>query len=469
MRPPLIVVASFLAVGTLVAGAAAAQSIPDTAATLRDKALAGSPAYGVLESLTTEVGARPAGSAAQRRAMEWGVAKLKALGFANVHAEPFTITAWARGAEAAEVTGPYPQKLAILGLGGTVPTPAGGIEAPIALFHSYGEMLAAPAGSLTGKIAVVTEPMARTQDGFGYGMVISMRENGAVEAARRGAVAYMIRSLSTADNRLPHTGAMDYAADVPKIPAAALSPSDASLLDRMVARGAPVTVRLSLASAVTPNAPAWNVVGEIPGREKPDEVIVIGGHLDSWDPGAGAIDDGAGVAITTAAAKLIGDLPRHPRRTVRVVMYGSEEMGGSGSAYAAAHKGEIDHVVLAGESDEGSDLIYRLQLPAGGLDSPALAELGKVLAPLRIILDKTPAQRGGSDVEGLQALGAPIMSYYQDASRYFDTHHSADDVLDRVDVKSMDQNVAAWAALIYMVADSDVDFRRTAPASPAAK
>ncbi len=443
---------------SLAAGAAQAQTMLQTAAGLRDRALAGSPAYAILESLTTEIGPRPTGSPAQKRAMEWGVAKLKALGFQNVHVEPFAKDAWTRGAEAAEVTGPYPQKLAILGLGGSTPTPPAGIEAPIVLFHAYADLLAAPLGSLTGKIAVVTQPMARTQDGAGYGALIAMRVEGPAEAAKRGAAAYLIRSLSTADDRFPHTGVMQPA----PIPAAALSPADAGLIDRMAARGAAVTIRLKLDSHVTTGAQAWNVVGEIRGRETPSEVVVIGGHLDSWDPGTGAIDDGAGVAITTAAGKLIADLPRAPRRTVRVVLFGSEETGGSGEAYAAAHKDEVAHIVLAGESDLGSDPIFKLRLAPGGVSSPALAGLAQVLAPLKIVIDPAAADDGGADVEGLQALGAPIMSYYQDASRYFDTHHSADDVLDRVDAKSLDQNVAAWAALVYAVAESDVDFRKGA-------
>ena len=460
MRPPLFALVASL---SLVAGAVHAQTLADTSAALRDKALAGSPAYGILESLTSEIGPRPTGSPAQRRAMEWGVAKLKALGFQNVHVEAFTKDAWTRGAESAEVTGPYPQKLAILGLGGSVPTPPAGVEAPIALFHTYADLLDAPVGSLTGKIAVVTQPMTRTQDGSGYGAVIMMRVDGANQAAKRGAVAYLIRSLSTADNRFPHTGVEGPA----PIPAAALSPADASLIDRLAARGGPVTIRLKLESHVTPKAEAWNVVGEIKGRETPDQVVVIGGHLDSWDPGTGAIDDGAGVAITTAAAKLIADLPQAPRRTVRVVMFGSEETDGSGEAYALKHKAEAANIVLAGESDAGADAIFKLRLPHGGLADPALKGLADVLSPLKIITDPAPAEEGGADIEGLQGLGVPVLSYYQDMSRYFDTHHSADDVLDRVDPKALDQNVAAWAALVYAVAESPVDFRKdAAPRKP---
>lgn len=433
--------------------------IAATAAQLRDTALADETAWKVVESLTTEVGPRPAGSPAGERAMRWGVAKLKALGFANVHAEPFTVTGWVRGPESAEVTGPYPQKLVILGLGKTVATPPEGVEAEIALFHSFDELLAQPAGALAGKIAVVTQPMALTMDGSGYGAAVRARAAGPSEAAKRGAVAFLMRSVSTANDRAPHTGMTVYAEGVPRIPAAALSPSDAELLDRMAERGQPIRIRLKLENRFVENAPAWNVSGEITGSSRPDEVIVIGGHLDSWDPGTGAIDDGAGIAITTAAAKLIGDLKAHPARTVRVVMWGSEEISGSGAAYAEAHKDEAAKIVLAGESDLGSDAIWSLALPKGSAEHPAMKAMASVLAPLKIFIQREPAHFGGSDTEEMQGLGVPVIDYNQSALRYFDVHHSANDTMDMVDPVTLKQNVAAWAALIYAAADSDVDFR----------
>ena len=207
---------------------------------------------------------------------------------------------------------------------------------------------------------------------------------------------------------------------------------------------------------------AWNVSGEIVGSEKPDEAIVIGGHLDSWDPGTGAIDDGAGVAITSAAARLIGLLPHHPRRTIRVVLWGSEETGGSGDAYLAAHKTELANIVVAGESDLGADNIYRLKLPPGGADQAALHPLAEILSPLKILVSPDPAKEAGSDVEGIQGAGVPVFSLDQDANRYFDIHHSADDTLAVVDPVQLKQNVAAWAAVLYLIADSEVDFRTKA-------
>jgi len=449
------------AAALVAASSATAQDLAKGAAAVRDRALADSTAWDVVESLTTEIGPRPVGSPAMQRARDWGVATLKRLGFENVHVETFTTPAWSRGAESAEVVAPWPQKLAILGLGGSSPTPAGGITAPVALFASYQAMIDQPPGALAGKIAVVTQAMGRTQDASSYGLVGVQRRSGAVEAAKRGAVAYLVRSLSTDDTRLPHTGGGTPGG----IPAAALSAPDAELLERMVARGKPVSVHLEMASSLNPQAEAWNVVGEIRGTEKPDEVIVIGGHLDSWDPGTGAIDDGAGIAITTAAAKLAAQAGK-PRRTIRVVMWGSEEQGGSSAAYAAAHKAEAGQIVVAGESDLGSGRVWSLSLPPAGAAHPATRAFRAALPPLKVLVNPTPPRFGGSDIAGLIGLGVPFVDFNQDAGRYFDLHHSADDTLDKIDPADLAQNVAVWASFIYTAANSDVDFR-SKPAPPA--
>jgi hypothetical protein len=427
----------------------------DTASALRDKALNDPTAWNLMESLTTEIGPRPIGSPAYLRARDWGVAKLKALGFTKVHAEVFAKPSWQRGVESAEVLSPFPQKLAIIGLGNSVPTPPQGIEAPIVILKSYAELLAARSGAFKGKIVVVNQPMTRTEDGSGYGAAVEAR-NGDTEAAKRGAVAYLVRSISTSNSRAPHTGAIWGPPGAVHIPAAALGVPDADLLQRMTARG-PVRVRLKLASAVNPKSLAWNISGEVAGSEKPDEIVVIGGHFDSWDPGTGAIDDAAGVAITTAAALLINQLPRHPRRTIRVVLFGSEENGGSSDAYLAAHKNELSRIVLAGESDLGSDRALHVDLPE--VAAKALATLPAVLAPLRVFVAPEPAKHGGSDISGLQKAGVPIFAVGQDASHYFDIHHSADDTLAVVDRGQLNQNVATWASVVYLMADSKIDFR----------
>lgn len=423
-------------------------------AAIRDKALADLTAWTVVESLTTEVGARPVGTPAMARARDWGLATLKALGFENVHAEPFVTKAWIRGEESAEVIGPWPQKLQILGLGNSAPTPKGGLTAEIVVFPTYQDMLDQPPGALKGKIAVVTQPMPRTQDASSYGTVGVQRFQGPVEAAKRGAVGYLVRSLSTDGARLPHTGTSTAAG----IPAAALAPPDAELLERMASRGKPVTVRLTMSSTIVPAAQAWNVVGEIRGTERPDEVIVLGGHLDSWDPGTGAIDDATGIGITTAAAKLAASAGP-PKRTIRVVMWGSEEQTGSSGAYLAAHKDEVSRIVVAGESDLGAGRIWRVSVPAGGWARPEMRAFAAAVAPLGVLTPATPARYGGSDIEGLIKAGAPFVDFSQDADRYFDLHHSADDTLDKVDPKDLAQNVAVWASFLNLVANSDIDFR----------
>jgi len=420
-----------------------------------DRALADETAWNVLESLTTEIGPRPVGQPAMTRARDWAVATFKAQGFENVHLESFTTPAWIRGPESAEIVGPAPQKLQILGLGRSSPTPPGGITAPIALFRSYQAMLDQPPGSLAGKIAVVTQAMRRTQDGSGYGAINAQRTAGPVEAAKRGAVAYLVRSLSTIDNREPHAGG----ASPGGIPAAALSPVDAEQLERLSARGRPVIVHLDLQSSFNPAAEAWNVVGEIKGATHPEEVVLVGGHLDSWDPGTGAIDDGAGVAIALASAKVAGQRNR-PARTVRVVMFGSEEQGGSGAAYGAAHRAETPNIVVAGESDVGAGEIFSVSLPKNAAAAPAMTAFRSVLPKLKVIYSPALPRGGGSDIAGLMAQGAPFVDFNQDATRYFDLHHSADDTLDKVEPKALAQNVAVWSAFIYTVANSDIDFRK---------
>jgi hypothetical protein len=449
--------AAAAAAASTAAVPAHAEELAPAAQKVAAQALADRTAWTVLESVTTEVGPRPVGSPAMTRARDWGVATLKSLGFQNVHVEPFTTPAWSRGAERAEVISPYPQTLHVLGLGRSTPTPPGGITAPVVVFRSYQEMLDQPAGALKGKIAVVTQVMRKTQDGEGYGAINAQRTQGPVEAAKRGAVAYLLRSLSTEDNREPHAGS----ANAGGIPAAALSPVDAEQLERMAARGQPVVVHLDLQSSFNPNAEAWNVVGEIPGREHPEEVVVVGGHLDSWDPGTGAIDDGAGVAIAAAAAKLAG-AAKPPSRTIRVVMWGSEEQGGSSAAYAAAHKAEAGKIVVAGESDLGADQIWSVSLPKGSAQTPAMSAFRSVLPGLKAIASHEPPREGGSDIAGLMAQGVPFVDFNQDATRYFDLHHSADDTLDKVKPENLAQNVAVWAAFLYTVANSDIDFRQTA-------
>ncbi|WP_374468636.1 M20/M25/M40 family metallo-hydrolase [Phenylobacterium sp.] len=447
--------ALFAAAAVLVLAApAVAQDLAAGAAQARDRALADPTAWAIAESLTTEVGPRMTGSPAMELGRDWAVAKFRELGFTNVRVESFTTPAWFRGPESAEVVGPVPQKLHILGLGNSASTPKGGLTAEIALFTSWQAFLDQPEGSLKGKIAVVTQRMPKNQDGSGYGFVNAQRTLGPREAAKRGAVGYLVRSLSTDDTRLPHTGNAQAAG----IPAAALSTPDAELLERLVARGKPVRVKLDMQSTSNPKAKAYNIVGEIRGTERPDEVIVIGGHLDSWDPGTGAVDDAAGIAITTAAAKLVGAMGA-PKRTLRVVMWGSEEQGGSSGAYLAANRAEVPKMVVAGESDSGAGRVFAVALPAGSRAHPAMKAFEAALVPLNVVVSREPPRFGGADIAGITSAGAPFVDFSQDMSRYFDLHHAADDTLDKIDPAELSQNVAVWASFLYTVANSDIDFR----------
>lgn len=431
-----------------------------TAEQLRDRALEDSTAFDILESLVTEIGPRPVGSPAMERARDWAVAKLKALGLEHVRAEEFAKeNAWFRGQESARVVAPYPRELSILGLGNSVPTPPQGIEGEVVLFSSLQDLAAARSESLAGRIAVLNRQITAAQGEFGYREAAQGRRDGPSLAAARGAVAFLMRSASTSKSRLPHTGATRYAEGAPRIPAAALAVPDAELLERLASRGKPVRVKLMLASSVVPESAAWNVVGELVGRESPNELIVIGAHLDSWDVAESATDDAAGVAICAAATHLIAKLPLRPRRTIRVVLWGSEETGGSGTAYANRHRSELAETVLASESDLGAGQIYQLQFSSAAWSDRRLVDLSAVLAPLGILVSREPANFAGADVEDLRTAGVPVMRFSQDDRHYFDTHHSADDTLNKVDRTDLNQNVAAWAALLYVVAEGGIVLR----------
>ena len=461
----ILVVAAVLAAsaGASIAptDAQPSETLVVAASSLGQKALNDPAAFDFVESLTTEIGQRLAGTEAHRRAVAWAEARLKAAGFENVHSEPFTFPAWVRGAESADVVGSAPQHLAITALGGSVATDAGGIEAEIALFRTYDDLLAAAPGSLNGKIAVVTQRMVRAPDGSGYGAANRIRRLGPSEAAKRGAIGYLLRSLGTDSHRLPHTAPLNYEDGAPRIPAAALAIPDADQLERLAALG-PVRIRLLLTPNVQENAPSWNVVGEIKGSERADEIVLIGGHLDSWDLGTGATDDGAGVAIAFGAARLIADLPQRPSRTIRVVLFGAEEMNFSGAAYARAHEGETGKIVVAGEADFGARNVYSVQLPPGAAGNDFGQTLQRIIAPLGANVDRLPALGSGDDIRDLQKAGVPVVSLRQDGHDYFDTHHTADDTLDKIDPRQLEQAVAVWTVFTYLAAASDVDFRSLA-------
>jgi carboxypeptidase Q len=428
-----------------------ALAAPDRIAATRDKALKDDVAWDIVEGLTTEIGQRLAGTEAEARARDWAVAKLKALGFANVHVEPFQMDVWRRGEGSAEVISPFSQKLILAALGTSPATPPEGITAEVVGFPSLAALEAVPDGALKGKIAFVWHRMVPTQDGSGYGPFGDVRRKGPALASRKGAVAIVIRSAGTDYHRNPHVGATDFGTATP-IPAAALALPDSDQLERILKRGKPVTLHLLLTPHVTPNGTSGNVVAEVPGRDPNAGVILIGGHLDSWDLGTGAIDDGAGVAIMTAAAKQIMDASR-PLHTIRVVWFGAEEEGGyGGDAYGACHKAEKHY--LTGESDFGADNVWKVDTRVLDPKAPAIVALKEALLPLGIEPGANKAH-GGEDVGPIAKIaGVPIIDMRQNGLRYFDIHHTPDDTLDKIDPAQLRQNVAAWTTMLAVAAES---------------
>lgn len=456
----LLLVFVFVSLRGGTAWGAASEPPEQTAAALVQKALAGTSAMDIVRSLTTEVGPRLAGSEAEKRAAAWARDHFTQLGFDKVWIENFPLEAgWARGVEQAEVVSPSPQRLQVTALGGSVATPAGGIEAPIALFKTYEELLAAPPGSLTGKLAVVTQPMTRTGDGSGYGTLNKMRTAGPAEAARRGALGYLLRSLGTDARRSPHTGATRYATNVPPIPAAALSAPDAEQLERLAERGTPVRVKLVLTPRQLGPVTSQNVIAEIKGRSASEEFVLLGAHLDSWDLGTGALDDGAGVGIVMAAAGLIRGLPERPWRTIRVVLFGAEEFGiFGGAAYAGAHQSESTNHFIMAEPDVGQGPIRRFSTHVANPDQPALNRIRTVLATLGIAAGDNNS-RQHSDLQPIEDLGVAAASLEMDASDYFDFHHTPDDTFDKLKPERLNQTTAAYVVFTYLSAELDGLYR----------
>ncbi len=439
-------------------------SIPQSAgiavdvAKLRDAALSDNVAYDIVEGLTTEVGPRLAGTEAEARARSWGAAKLTALGFKNVRIETYKMPVWVRGEETAEVISPFPQKLRLAALGNSGATPAQGLTAPIVYFASVADLQAAPVGSLKGKIAFVSNAMVATQDGSSYGQFGFARFSGPNVAATKGAVAIVIKSIGSDHGRGPHTGITTFAKGVTPIPAAALSVADAANLERMIARGKPIILKLVLTPRQSGEYESGNVIAEVPGSDPAAGVVLIGGHLDSWDLGTGALDDGAGLAITTAAAKRIIDGPP-PRRTIRVVWFGAEEVGGfGGEAYAKAH-GSERHAVAA-ESDFGADNVWRVRTNLPDSAKPVADRLAAALAPLGIVRGKTVAD-GGGDIDPMMERGVGTITLDQSGQRYFDYHHTPEDTLERIDPAQLRQNVAAWTTMLSIVANATENLGQT--------
>ena len=433
-----------------------------TAAALRDQALSGTQAFDHVSSLVTEVGPRFAGSAEDAAAVRWAVNKLGSLGFERVRSQDVLVPHWVRGSASLSILSPYPQPLEAVALGGSVGTPDEGIEAPVLAVASLDALNALEPNAANGKIVFIDQRMPRTRDVSGYASTVGIRVQGPSVAANLGAVALVIRSVGTSPDRVAHTGSLVYRTDAPRIPAFAVSNPDADVLARQIKGGKPVRLRVRSTSRELP--PAWsaNVIGEIAGTDRASEIVLLGAHLDSWDLGHGAIDDGAGVAIVTEAARLISKLNRKPSRTIRVVLFANEEFGLSGAReYAKVAGDEIARHVIAMEADLGQGPVWKIESRVDPQALPAVAQIQTVLSSLNIEPGNNDVG-GGSDLRPLREAGVPVLDLALDATTYFDLHHTANDTLTQVDPKTLDQSVAAYAVAAWMAATKQGDFGRLA-------
>ncbi len=412
---------------------------------LIDAALADSAAWTKLARLTDRFGPRLSGSRALEDAIDWILAEMQREGLENVRGEPVMVPHWVRGEESAALVRPRRQRLGMLGLGNSVGTPPGGLEAEVLVVSSFDE-LQARAADARGRIVVFNAPFTN------YGQTVRYRVQGPSAAARAGAVAALVRSVTPRSLFTPHTGTLVYDSTAPRIPAAAITVEDAELLARLQAKGERIAVRLEMGARMLPDAPSRNAVAEIRGRERPGEVVVMGGHIDSWDVGQGAMDDGGGVVVAWEALRLMKSLGLRPRRTVRVVAWTNEENGGRGGAgYRDAHRAELDGHVLAIESDNGAFKPSGFGFTGSDSARARVAEVARLLA--RIGADTVTAGGGGADIGPIMQLGVPGMSPSVDGSRYFWYHHSDADTMDKLDPKDMGLLTAALAVMAYVVAD----------------
>ena len=438
------------------------------AVALRDRALENNLSVDIVESVTTEVGARRMGTEGDRRVIAWSQAKFEELGFDRVWTEPVELDrGWHRGAASAEVLEPFAHDIVITALGYSVGTD-GDLVGEIVEFPSYDDLLAVPEGdSLNGKIAFVSYSMpdyVNPEDGSNrgaYGEGTRARGKGRVEAAKRGAEALIIRSVGTSHNRFGHTGSgYNYEEDVRKIPAAAVSAPDAMLLQNILRRGKPVVFKMNLTSKFTGPQMSANIIGEITGRQDPDRFVALGAHVDSWDEGTGALDDGAGIGSMMAAAAFIGQMEERPRRSIRVILFSGEEIGFYGvNAYIEKHRDNIDAHLLGAEVDTGGGRANTLSSRVGENALSIVREMHKLVEPLGIEFNDANNVHAQSDMSVLSRAGMPALHLLQNPNGYFMYHHTPNDTFDKIIPEDMRYLTAAYTTLFYLAAELDVDFR----------
>ncbi len=430
---------------------------------LRDAAMADPYAYTELQHLTDSIGPRLSGSPQAQAAVEWVAGQMRALG-AAVSLEKTTVPHWVRGEETAELTA-WPggalgtrQKIVVTALGGSSATPEKGLTAPVVVVDSFDELKALPPGAAKGKILLLNhafdkEMAAVGQGGAAYGQAVIYRGLAPTVGEAAGAAAVLVRSVGGADFRLPHTGATSYPEGAPKIPAGAVTAEDADLLARLAKQG-PVAMRLTLTPQTLAPVPSYNVIADWKGSEHPEQVVIVSGHLDSWDLGTGALDDGAGVAVSMQAIHLLQKLGIHPKRTVRFIAWMDEESGSEGAAtYAQEHAGELANQIAAMESDLGCDHPYGITYSGPPQLGDYLKPVAAALAPIGATL-LSPSEDTGEDIAAIVSKGVPGFAPTQDARFYFNYHHTAADTLDKVDPRHLAENAAVMAVTAYALADA---------------
>jgi carboxypeptidase Q len=431
---------------------------------LQQEALNSDYAYKQVAHLANNIGSRLSGSAQTQRAVDYVASELKAIG-CEVQLERVMVPHWVRGEETAALV-QFPgqaesttQKIVLCALGASVATPRDGITAEVVVANNFDELKALPRDKVAGKIVLFNYPFDKQMAAEGrgneaYGEAVVYRSDGPSAAARQGAVACLIRSVGGADYRLPHTGQTQYADDAPKIPAGAVTAEDADLIADLVRQG-PVKMKLVLTPQILPNVESANVIGDIKGSEHPEQVIIVSGHLDSWDLGTGAIDDGAGVAVSMEAANLIQKLHLKPKRTIRVIAWMNEENGSAGSKqYAKDHEKEWSNHFAAMEADGGAGHPV-------GINIKGKFEIKRLLAPVLAVLQESGAggtnfaEHIGADIEPMEKAGVPAFSPIQDSRFYFNYHHTAADTLDKVVPKELAENSAVVAVTAYALANME--------------
>ena len=443
--------------------------LANSAVLLRERALIDNLSVDILESLTTEVGPRRIGTDGDRRAIAWARAKFKELGFDRVWIEEVDLDhGWIRGEARAEIVSPYPHNIVLTALGYSVGT-NGDLVGDLVEFATFEDLEAVPEGdSLDGKIAFISysmndyvpEPGASRMAAYGEGT--KARGRGHVTAAKRGAEAIVIRSVGTDNHRYAHTGSGNgYVDGVRKIPAAAMSPPDAVLLQNMLKRGKPVTMKMNLTSEITGPTKGANIIGEITGRQDPGHYLVLGAHVDSWDEGTGALDDGAGVASMMAAAAFIGQMEQRPKRSIRVLLFAGEEIGFYGvNAYMEKHKNELHEHLLGAEVDSGGGRIHTLISGVGEQSLPVVREMYKLIAPLGIAWSDANDSKGSSDMSVLGRAGMPALSFMQNSNNYMKYHHTPNDTLDKIIPEDMRYLTAGYTTMFYLPSEMEIDFRK---------